>query len=218
MRPRTNISAEAEERREQRVIARAQGGDRRAVERLLAAYRPMAIAYASRWAIPGCDMSDMLQLALIGVSKAIRTYDPARGTRTLSTLAHLCIHRELEHKLRESLGSQDLSEGRRGARRAVWRAASLDETVVSAYAGVGVGCSRSDLLPSTTSYGESAGAIAVARVIHDELMNALPIGERSAVALDAAGYSQAEIGAQLGVSQLKVSRMLLRVRRRIARL
>jgi len=81
---------------EQRLIARAQRGDARAVERLLEDHLWLARKIATKWSIPGYDSQDILSVAMVGIVKAIRNFNPLRTGR-LSTLATLAINTELTH-------------------------------------------------------------------------------------------------------------------------
>lgn len=81
------------EQRDRQLVRAAQAGDVRAEDRLVRLYRPFALHFASDFYYPGGDDDDVRQEALLGLLKAIRSYDPLNGA-SFKTFAAMCIHRQ----------------------------------------------------------------------------------------------------------------------------
>ena len=62
------------------IIERSQNGDETATEELILKNYPLAVSLARRFCGRGVETEDLIQLALIGMLKAIRTFDIKRGT------------------------------------------------------------------------------------------------------------------------------------------
>lgn len=78
----------------------SQSGNEKATEELIKINYPLAVSLAKRFAGRGVDMEDLIQLALIGMLKAIRTFDLDRGT-AFSTYAVPLILGEIRKFLRD---------------------------------------------------------------------------------------------------------------------
>lgn len=67
------------------LVARAQAGDRRAVEELLVETEGLARDWATRqfhvYRYAGLEYEDLVQYAILGILQAIETFDPERGTQ-----------------------------------------------------------------------------------------------------------------------------------------
>ena len=59
----------------------------------LETFRPLAYAIARDYFLPGADVDDVRQEAMIGVWKALRDHDPERGS--LRAFVALCVRRQL---------------------------------------------------------------------------------------------------------------------------
>ncbi|MBQ4066223.1 MAG: sigma-70 family RNA polymerase sigma factor [Clostridia bacterium] len=81
-------------------IEKAQAGDRDAEEQLIRANYPLAVSLARRFMGRGCELEDLIQLALFGLLKAIKSFDPERGC-ALSTYAVPLIIGEIRKFLRD---------------------------------------------------------------------------------------------------------------------
>ena len=60
-------------------VRRAQGGDARALEALVARHRNLACAQARGLVLPGGTAEDLRQEALAGLVEAVRRFRPERG-------------------------------------------------------------------------------------------------------------------------------------------
>ncbi len=81
-------------------IEASQSGDEEATQELIKKNYPLAVSLARRFSGRGVDTEDLIQLALIGMLKAIRTFDLSRGT-AFSTYAVPLIMGEIRKYLRD---------------------------------------------------------------------------------------------------------------------
>ena len=83
-----------------RLIEEAQAGDEAAMERLIVLNMGLVRSLAVRFKDRGTEMEDLIQIGTIGMIKAIRSFDLARGT-TFSTYAVPLIVGEIRRHLRD---------------------------------------------------------------------------------------------------------------------
>ncbi len=76
------------------LVVRARHGDIRATELLVSRYRGAVRARASNYFLVGADRDDLCQEGLIGLTKAIRDFDPDNGA-AFASFADLCITRQI---------------------------------------------------------------------------------------------------------------------------
>lgn len=76
------------------LAALAQTGDEDAGECLIRQFRDIVRGKARKYFIAGADSEDVVQEAMIGLFKAIQSYDPARGAG-FKTYAEICINRQI---------------------------------------------------------------------------------------------------------------------------
>src|SRR2546425_445752 len=83
------------------LVARAKSGDRGAVEELLAETEDLVrkMAYTKIQKHRSFELEDLVQIGLLGIVAAIKTFDPARGVR-FSTYAVWKIRGEFSRALR----------------------------------------------------------------------------------------------------------------------
>jgi len=82
------------------LIEKAQKGDEAAAEALIKLNYPLAVSLARRFAGRGCELEDLIQLALFGMLKAIKSFDSSRGC-AFSTYAVPLIIGEIRKFLRD---------------------------------------------------------------------------------------------------------------------
>ncbi len=87
-------STTLDQRSDVELVGRAQAGDRRAMGILVSRYRGAARARASNYFLVGADREDLCQEGLIGLTKAIRDFDPDNGA-SFAAFADLCITRQI---------------------------------------------------------------------------------------------------------------------------
>lgn len=81
-------------------IKKAQNGDPEACNILIKNNYPLAVSLAKRFTGRGCELEDLIQLALLGMFKAIKSFDPDRGF-AFSTYAVPLIIGEIRKFLRD---------------------------------------------------------------------------------------------------------------------
>lgn len=81
-------------------IEKAQSGDSEAQEILIKSNYPLAVSLAKRFMGRGCELEDLIQLALFGMLKAIKSFDRTRGC-AFSTYAVPLIVGEIRKFLRD---------------------------------------------------------------------------------------------------------------------
>src|SRR5256712_1394484 len=69
---------------ERRLARRAQRGDERAAERLVAANLRFVISYVKRFQGHGLDLAELVAIGNEGLLKAVRKFDPAHGVKFIS--------------------------------------------------------------------------------------------------------------------------------------
>jgi RNA polymerase sigma-B factor len=186
---------------------------------------PLALSLAHRY---GRGDGDPESAALLGLARALRGYDPARGT-TLRTWVARRIRHELRHTERDASGwgrprwdeiprALRLREewDRLTVAEREWVEAHLprahEQQVVSLDAPTLDGEPLGEMIAAV---GDGFAVIAERDWVRD-LLSRLPRHEREPVELCVMdGLSQAEAGRRLGISQMMISR---RVKRALERL
>lgn len=225
-------------------------GDPTAREALVRRYLPLARKLARRYAHSSEPYEDLMQIASLGLVKAVDRFDPERGV-SFQSFAVPTILGELRRYFRDSgwavhvprgaqeraLAVRDANEhllDRRGRSPTVHEIAVYlemsEEDVLDGllaargYSPVSLDAPRGgdesgsgDLTVADELGAEDDGYELVdANVAAAEALRLLPHDERRLVRLRfVKGMTQSEIGAELGISQMHVSRLL---RRSLARL
>lgn len=89
------------------LLARAQQGDRHAREEFVKANTGLAVTISQRYHT--LDAEDAFQMAMVGLVKAMDTFDPSRGF-AFSTYASRCMKNELNREITMAL-AQSRGEG-----------------------------------------------------------------------------------------------------------
>ena len=79
---------------DEKLAELAQAGDETAEEVLINRYKELVKSRARMYFIAGADAEDVIQEGMIGLIKAIRSFDGSKGA-SFSTFANLCIKRQL---------------------------------------------------------------------------------------------------------------------------
>jgi RNA polymerase sporulation-specific sigma factor len=95
------MEAHCEHRLADELVLRAQQGDERAAEQVLALFRPLAQNLAGRFYMPSCDPEDVYQVALIGLWRAVQCFDPRRKAG-FAAFARVCIRRQILSELKRA--------------------------------------------------------------------------------------------------------------------
>lgn len=166
-------------------------GDRGARRQLIERHLPLVRAVARRFAHRGESLEDLVQVGAVGLIKAVDRFDPSRGV-TLGSYAAPTIAGEIRHHLRDR---GTLIRLPRNAEHGPPAQTSLPlEATIERWpdAAAERGLERSE-----------------DRALLAGGLQALPIRERRIVQLHYyGGLSQRGIAAELGISQVHVSRLL----------
>jgi len=76
------------------LVSLAQGGDENAEEYLIRKYKDVVRSKAHLYFMVGADSEDIVQEGMIGIFKAIRSYNKAKAA-SFHTFAEICINRQI---------------------------------------------------------------------------------------------------------------------------
>jgi RNA polymerase sigma-B factor len=213
------------------------GGDRSIRNRLIEEHRWLAVHCARRFAGKGEPLDDLIQVAMLGVLKAVERFDPDYGA-AFASFAVPTITGELRRHFRDTTWAVHVPRRARDLQHTVkvavndlsqafGRSPTADE--VAEHTGVAVEdvldaleaarCYRKTPLATPSDDDEDdvdrlggddpALAAVDARMTVERLLRDLPTRERRIVELRyLSGLSQSQIGEIVGVSQVQVSRLL----------
>ncbi len=80
---------------DEELIALFKAGDDDVDEYLMAKYKPVVLKRARALYLEGGDRDDLLQEGMLGLYKALKEYDPARGEASFLTFATTCIRNQM---------------------------------------------------------------------------------------------------------------------------
>ena len=216
------------------LLLRSHAGDRRATEELVKNNGGLVAGIAARFLGRGTDYEDLVALGNLGLLKAIRTFDPARGC-AFSTYAVPLIFGEIRRFLRDD-GPLKVSrtQKRLGARLLAARdrraaageegirieelarecevtpaeaAAALEAVTPVSYLSDSVYGDEDGLTLEATLCDEEEGERNLDRLAIAEVMTRLPDLRRKIILLRYfRDMSQEETARALGLTQVKVSR------------
>ncbi len=83
------------------TLRRAQAGDVEAIEAILILHKPLVRERTAHLYILGADYEDTLQEGMIGLYKAILTYDPVRGA-SFATYASTCVRNHVIDQVKKA--------------------------------------------------------------------------------------------------------------------
>jgi RNA polymerase sigma-B factor len=212
--------------------------DPREREHLIELYMPLARSLASRYARAGEPLDDLVQVACIGLVKAVDRFDPGRG-HAFSSYAVPTILGELRRYFRDHAWAmrvprqlQELSLriertweelAATGGHTPTIRELAIrlktdDESILAAMEATGAHFADALILDGEAAEGRSIGgadnvdpgyALTEERDALAVLLAELDPRERSVLYLRFhEGLTQSEIGRRIGTSQMSVSRML----------
>lgn len=216
------------------LLARSHEGDRRATEELVRKNGGLVTGIALRFVGRGTELEDLIALGNLGLLKAIRTFDLARGC-AFSTYAVPLIFGEIRRFLRDdgpikvSRAQKRLGAMLAGARErrmaggedsiriedlaadcgvsASEAAAALEASQPISYLSESVYSEDEGITLEGTLYDEEEGERNMWRLALGEAINRLPEMRRKIILLRYfRDMSQEETARALGLSQVKVSR------------
>jgi RNA polymerase sigma-B factor len=233
------MSLSVEDRKELRrkFVEYKQTNERRLRNELIEAHRSLASHLARRFANRGEPFDDLLQVAYLGMLKAVERFDPDRGLE-FSTFATATVEGELKRHFRDRTWSirvprrpqelhlrlgnavNDLSQRLKRPPRVSELASELGVIeameVGGAYRSASLDARPADngetmTLESRLGAHDSGFDLAEHRVLLERLLEELPDRERTIVRLRFfEDMTQTEIAQEVGISQMHVSRLLAR--------
>jgi RNA polymerase sporulation-specific sigma factor len=186
------------------LVQAAQAGDESASAELIRRYRALVRGRARHYFLAGADREDVTQEGLLGLFKAIRSYDPQRES-SFHSFAELCVTRQI------------ISAVKSATRR---KHAPLNVyTSLTSPAPDGDGGERllSDIIAARDLCDPAEIVIGVwqATAIRDGVLGDLSPFERDVLKLHVAGCSYQHIGDTLGRHTKAVDNALQRIKRKM---
>jgi len=80
---------------DEQLVELFRAGDDDVDEYLMAKYKPVVLKRARALYLEGGDRDDLLQEGMLGLYKALKEYDPARGEASFLTFATTCIRNQM---------------------------------------------------------------------------------------------------------------------------
>ena len=212
-------------------------GDRRIRNELVEEHRWLALHCARQFARKGEPLDDLVQVATVGVLKAVDRFDPTFGV-VFSTFAVPTITGELRRHFRDKTWSvhvprrakelyQSVSGVAEELSQTLMRSPTVPEIaqragttvedalealeVRASYRGVPLAPPGEDERSDGPGFGQPDHGYdaAEARLTVDRLLDTLPVRDRRIIELRfIQGMTQSEIAGEIGVSQVQVSRRL----------
>ena len=87
------------------LAALAAGGDAQATDALLARYKDTVRVTAKKYYMLGGDQDDIIQEGMIGLFKAVQTYDPAEGA-SFRTYMNICVHNQILNAIEAAMAKK----------------------------------------------------------------------------------------------------------------
>lgn len=84
------------------IITKIKKGDKKALDYLLDKYTDVVSMKAGKYFIVGAEKEDIIQEGLIGLFKAIKSFNPEKQS-SFKTFANLCIERQLQTAIKSSM-------------------------------------------------------------------------------------------------------------------
>ena len=85
-----------------KLIQKIKNGDKKALNYLLEKYTEVVSMKAGKYFIVGAEKEDIIQEGLIGLLKAIKSFDPEKQS-SFKTFANLCVERQLQTAIKSSM-------------------------------------------------------------------------------------------------------------------
>ena len=85
-----------------KLIQKIKNGDKKALNYLLEKYTEVVSMKAGKYFIVGAEKEDIIQEGLIGLFKAIKSFDPEKQS-SFKTFANLCVERQLQTAIKSSM-------------------------------------------------------------------------------------------------------------------
>lgn len=187
------------------LVDLAQAGDAIAMERLLNRYKALVRARSTEFFMAGADREDVIQEGMIGLFKAIRTYQPAHRL-PFAAFAAACVQAQITDAVRRA---SRLKHGPLNQSLSLQALNGSDQESGQSLLDVIIDASRADPEQEVVSKEDSA---AVQGFLERELT---PL-ELKSILLLMQGKSYQQIAESLGVRPKSVDNALRRARRKFA--
>ena len=190
------------------IITRAKQGHAASLDALLEKYKPLAKSKAKEYFITSGDPEDLIQEGMIGLYKAVRSFDETHG-KQFSMFAALCIERQIQSAVKASLRQKhiplntSLSLDRQIESRDLEDGQTFQEKLADNKAHD----------PETVLLGQET-----ARIIGEAIQSLLSKLELVTLKLYMEGREISEISETLGISKKSVDNALQRVKRKVGRM
>lgn len=71
------------------------------IDEILEEYKPLVVSIARRYFLAGADFEDLIQEGMIGLYKAVQSYDE-KAQASFTTFANLCITRQIQSAIKHA--------------------------------------------------------------------------------------------------------------------
>jgi RNA polymerase sigma-B factor len=186
------------QRNDQRLAERHQRGEHGARDELIERYMPLARSLALRYRRASEPLDDLVQVASMGLVKAVDRWDPGRGL-AFSSYAVPTILGELRRYFRDSTWDvrpardlQELSLAVEEAREALWIDLGHSPTVTEIASHVG---RSAEEVVEALQASEARSVRSLDAPVHEEEGDSATAGEL--IGVDDPGFEQVEAGATI---------------------
>ncbi len=183
------------------LAVRAQQGNDLAQQALIQRYRRFASSRGRGYYIPGGDVDDIVQEALIGLYKAVRDYQPDRQA-SFRAFAELCITRQIRSAVK-------------AARRYKHQPLNHYVSISSPRREESTEPVAERLVDDRADPAEDVIAVASARAVEATVASVLSGFEIDVLRLFVTGQTYEEIGARLGRRVKSIDNALQRIKRKL---
>ena len=189
--------------KDEELIERIRGGDALAEETLYSRYKKIVRSCARKYFMEGADREDLLQEGMIGLYRAVCSFDASREAR-FQSFAEVCIRRQIYSAIKGSLRKKHLI---------LSRSISLDgETHEDGSESSLLGVIRTrETADPEEIFLEAEGD----KALMERVRSALSPLERKCLTLYVQGESYDMIGEKLGKNRKSVDNAIQRIRKKL---
>ena len=193
---------------ENEIITKAKEGHQASLDTILEKYKPLAKSKAKDYFITSGDPDDLLQEGMIGLYKAVLSFNQSLGNQ-FSTFAAICIERQIQSAVKASLRQKHVPLNT--SLSLDWHRDEQDTVDGQAFGEKLVDNKAHD--PETVLLGQET-----ARLIGEAIQGLLSKLELVTLRLHVEGQAISEISEVLGISKKSVDNALQRVKKKIGRM
>ena len=193
---------------ENEIITKAKEGHGAFLDALLEKYKPLAKSKAREYFISTGDPDDLIQEGMIGLYKAVLSFNQALG-KQFSSFAALCIERQIQSAVKASLRQKHILLNT--SLSLDWPIESQDSEGGQTFQEKLVDNNAHD--PETVLLGQET-----AKMIGDAIQELLSKLELVTLKLYMEGRTMSEISEVLGISKKSVDNALQRVKKKLGRM